>query len=975
MKSTLNLPLRTSRSPVSGWRRISTPPILMRLAVLYAFLCAVNTAHAAVSYTESSTTFSWLTVSGQTLIVTGASGGTWSSGANCTTSANGPFDGATPDDDITWPIPLGFTFNFGGTNYTSVQIMANGRLEFGSNNQCGYGGPYVQIPVTTGNTVSTVTSIIPYSMDFDPDTSDPTGGTTCTAPTCGVFYGTGTTSGGLKYFVVTWANNPGYAAQTPTYTVQAILYADGSFEFQYQNNTADPPLDSNGNLPAVGWEVDTSHYFQHSYSSLPSLNNTALLYSPSLLNHFAITVPSSGTCSAQPISITAEDASGNPITTFTDTITVSDVGNVGSNLGQFTAGSPTPNGTLTGSGGSPVTYAFNVLDSGTIALNFLDTSDNSATIWVTDNTSGVTSTSSIISYPTSDFFNITPLNPTVSPTYSVVAGKAYAFQVELDTKNCGIQTNYAGNNGGTKTLDASITRDPADPGGTGPTIIDASGKGLSTSAILPNSGSTTSVTLYFGGRRRGNPPPAGTAYFTLNTTDVGKYTINLTDSSNTGTCRPSCTGGSATLTVRPFGVVVTNIKNAANVVNPGATTGTGAVFTGAGQNFSATVTGVQWQAADDTNGDGIPDNYTTLAATPVTVSYSWATMLAQCQPTTLMGETGITPSPPYCSYAPSTGVLGTVSNGTIVQTAFSGGSGKASTLQYSEVGSFMLSATATNFLNTSGVNVAGYSSSIGRFIPDHFGVTDTLGTSSPSCTSTFAYSGQPFLTTTVTADNAAGSVTKNYSTSSGFAKTVTVGDATNGSANFTGNTFANFVSGTQTLSDMVTYTFPAKETAPVTLTLRATDTDGVSSATSGTEPSVLVRSGRVRISQANGPEFVNLPVPVTLESYQDTGGGVYGWATTINDTCTVLQSSNFTLGNFTGSLNAGNTAVSGLSTVSPGVYSLTIGKPGVTGSAVLTGNVDPWLYFDWTTQGTLIKPSALISFGIYTGNPHQIYIH
>ncbi|HEX6550193.1 MAG TPA: DUF6701 domain-containing protein, partial [Gammaproteobacteria bacterium] len=525
--------------------------------------------------------------------------------------------------------------------------------------------------------------------------------------------------------------------------------------------------------------------------------------------------------------------------------------------------------------------------------------------------------------------------------------------------------------------------DSSDPGGTAPTVVDASGltPSLASSSALPNSTSTTTVSLYFGGRNQdrapggysgpSNPPPSGTAYFTLNTSDVGKYSINLTDGSNSGHCRPSCTGSTATVTVRPFGVVVTNIKNAGGTANPGATTSTGGVFTGAGQNFSATVTGVQWQSGDDANSDGIPDDYTTLASSPVTASYGWATTLDRCLTSTRMGSSG-----PYCSYAPSSGTLGTLSNGTLAQTSFSGGSGTDSTLQYSQVGSFMLSASATNFLNTSGVNVTGYSGAIGRFTPDHFVVTRQLGLGSCT-TATFAYSGQPFLTTTVSAVNAAGTATTNYSASTGFAKTVTVGDATNGATNFSGNTFANFSATGSEQSTSVTYTFPAKETAPATLTLRATDTDGVSSATSGSEPSVLIRSGRLRIAQANGPEFVNLSVPIYLESYQDTGGGVYGWITTTDDTCTTPVTSDFSLGTFTGSLTAGNTVISNINNVSPGIYTLTIGKPGVTGSAILTGNLttETWLYSDWATQNVLTKPTALISFGIYTGNPHQIYIH
>ena len=53
--------------------------------------------------------------------------------------------GTTPpilDDTISDAIPIGFTFTYAGTNFTSLRIMSNGRLQFGSSNTtCGFGSP------------------------------------------------------------------------------------------------------------------------------------------------------------------------------------------------------------------------------------------------------------------------------------------------------------------------------------------------------------------------------------------------------------------------------------------------------------------------------------------------------------------------------------------------------------------------------------------------------------------------------------------------------------------------------------------------------------------------------------------------------------------------------------------------------------------------------------------------------------------
>jgi MSHA biogenesis protein MshQ len=120
----------------------STPRSVIGAAVslLIAFGVAFfATSASAVYYGNTSTTFSWIDP------VAGAhTAAVWTSGAACTA---GTYVNAPGDDDITAQLPIGFTFNFGGTNYTQLQIMANGRLQF-NNSYCGWGTNGVGPPPT-----------------------------------------------------------------------------------------------------------------------------------------------------------------------------------------------------------------------------------------------------------------------------------------------------------------------------------------------------------------------------------------------------------------------------------------------------------------------------------------------------------------------------------------------------------------------------------------------------------------------------------------------------------------------------------------------------------------------------------------------------------------------------------------------------------------------------------------------------------
>ncbi len=269
---------------------------------------------------------------------------------------------------------------------------------------------------------------------------------------------------------------------------------------------------------------------------------------------------------------------------------------------------------------------------------------------------------------------------------------------------------------------------------------------------------------------------------------------------------------------------------------------------------------------------------------------------------------------------------------------------------------------------------------VGRFTPGYFNVAGTH-----AC-GTFTYSGQPFNTVVVTPYSATGGPINNYRTgaSFGFAKNVTISNAGDPTG-FSGNAISESAfTGANGSSSTVMYTFAAKETAPITLTLRATDTDGVSSA-SGTEASMAVRSGRLQMQNVFGSELIPLSMPIQAQYYQDATNG---WVTNGADTCTSVNS--IGLANGTGSTSfsppatgsitiktpAYNSTVS-LSSTSPS-FNLAFTAPGGDGYADVNADAGTpnWLKFDWDgNAGTPdTGPTGRATFGIYRGSPRHIYL-
>lgn len=260
------------------------------------------------------------------------------------------------------------------------------------------------------------------------------------------------------------------------------------------------------------------------------------------------------------------------------------------------------------------------------------------------------------------------------------------------------------------------------------------------------------------------------------------------------------------------------------------------------------------------------------------------------QQTVALGATGCRPATARATYSPQPS--STVSQGVVT---FSG-------LTYAETGSLDvdaaltggsylgtgLSATGTTNTNVTPGAAAGCTGAAGTFIPAYFTIaTDTTWTRKATLGGSQRlqyYSGERSIQLTITARNAVNGITANYT--SPYARQINL-TAFDGASNVPLNgTFsrsavttdpactsaqlcpAEFNKGSATWTG--SYTFAASPTGQTLVRVRATGEDG---ATSGAipagvspEPVVLIRSGRVRLTNGFGG-MGNLDLPVSLEYY------------------------------------------------------------------------------------------------------------
>jgi MSHA biogenesis protein MshQ len=351
--------------------------------------------------------------------------------------------------------------------------------------------------------------------------------------------------------------------------------------------------------------------------------------------------------------------------------------------------------------------------------------------------------------------------------------------------------------------------------------------------------------------------------------------------------------------------------------------------------------------------------------------------------------------------------------GTIASVNFPDAVAGASTVSgftYAEVGNFSLAAQAvyddsftavdstkaqpectSDFSNTANANgkfgcMFGNTGTlnIGRFVPDHFKTTVTEGCVSGA----FTYAGQPF-TVKVDALNYAGGNTTNYSTTTGYAKVVTLDDRNATAGNFGTPTTAS-IAATSFLSGLGYYTsttptfnFTTTPSAPATLSIRASDSDTSSTLTPLTEGQVHLRSGRLRLANAFGAEQLPLSVRTLTEYWDGTR-----WLQNTADSCTSFNvpasgsglalalaaggTSSASMANGTASGTCTTTTCGGKGTFYLGDGRLLLSAPGAgkTGYVDITLTPPGWLLYSGMNQNT----TARASFGLYnqTGNARKI---
>lgn len=243
-----------SHSPVTrGWRG----------AAAWVVGAALSWAApvAAQTYSSASTPFAFIDSDSHTKI-----------GANTTpykfVQASGC--GTTPpviDDTLAGPIPIGFTFVYGSTNWTQLYVMTNGRIQFG-NATCGSGTQSVGPPQTypypypiasMNNTMKVFgVDLDPTNLVERPNYPSASNRTPCASlSTCYVSVATIGTAPN-RQFVITWKNVPEWVTSTNTsgnFDLQVILNEDGSFVFQYGDI-----IHGGTGTAQIGWQLSTSDY-------------------------------------------------------------------------------------------------------------------------------------------------------------------------------------------------------------------------------------------------------------------------------------------------------------------------------------------------------------------------------------------------------------------------------------------------------------------------------------------------------------------------------------------------------------------------------------------------------------------------------------------------------------------------------------------------------------------------------------------
>jgi hypothetical protein len=287
----------------------------------------------------------------------------------------------------------------------------------------------------------------------------------------------------------------------------------------------------------------------------------------------------------------------------------------------------------------------------------------------------------------------------------------------------------------------------------------------------------------------------------------------------------------------------------------------------------------------------------------------------------------------------------------------------------------------------------------GRFIPDHFALTQGLAT--PGCGSVFTYFGQDGFATsfTLTAQNSGNATTQNYTgafaklaltswnnfvfTSSGLPE----GAILSASATAPAGSWSNGVASVIAKHQISRPTALTGQT-PVIVNAAPVDADGVTLPSAQVAPATPLRYGRINLGNAHGSELLDLAMPMQAEYYSGTS-----FIANTDDLCSAssltiadpeasdtLQASDTCIWDdsiTSGSANCTAAAPIGKSykesgSLASGSFNVNLKAPGKTGALTINADVPDWLKFNWQNAGN-VNPSARATFGIFKGSDKFIY--
>lgn len=671
------------------------------------------------------------------------------------------------------------------------------------------------------------------------------------------------------------------------------------------------------------------------------------------LGGFVVDTPAvASVCGAAVITVRAVNAVGDVLSGYDGTVLLQ------SSSGRGNWGLVTGSGSL---GPGPAnegvaSYRFAAADNGVVALSLASATADELTVTVTDSSGSPSIVSGAIRF-LENALAITSIDPTgvdfiAQRDHSLVV---QAVRQDPDNGQCGLIPDYEGE----VALKAWLTRSADDPAGQPPVAEGALPATMPVS--LPDTApGAANLTLSFS---------QGEAGLVWRTTDVGQYRLNLVDDSSGFVVDPGgqpipVVGMSDLWTVRParFDVVVTG--------NPAAGDAAGPVFAVSGSPFEARVTALG-------------------AAGNPTVSYGkegWpqGVLITHALEAPLGGNDGV--------------LSGTL---TVAGTSFDSGVAALADLTWSEVGIIRLLADNLAYLGIAPA-VRGESASVGRFIPDHFGLEIDSGRLGAACStaSPFAYSGQPLtwsLTPAVfiTPYNLQTVETRNY-TLGGFRKlaapdVVRQAPVTDATATTRGaqpypvavslepGVLTSTASGSGEMvyqfagEDQITYgKSAASRVSPFEPDLRimlerVADSDGV---TATVLPAIRpaasfpLRYGRLQLDNVYGPETVTALAMPFAASYWDGSGFV----TNSDDSCSGWTTGDISDPQVYHSLVAGSGVLAG------GMAGPLLLQPnGDRGTDRLVWDVPVWLEGDWNQDGVLEDPAATATFGVFRGHDRVIY--